>query len=102
MIRRRQLFRHEPHNVIYGDCHRTAIACLLDMEPWQVPHFTQLAHTTPGYDWESGVAAFLALGVAFFLVAVLGFLGAAAFLGLVTFLVTVFLGAWNYNLRQIT
>lgn len=60
MIRRHQLFRHEPHNEIYGDCHRTAIACLLDMEPWQVPHFTQLAHTTPGYDWESGVAAFLA------------------------------------------
>ena len=52
--------------------------------------------------YSLGVAAFLALGVAFFLVAVLGFLGAAAFLGLVAFLVAVFLGAWDYNLRQIT
>ena len=47
--------------------------------------------------YSLGVAAFLALGVAFFLVAVLGFLGAAAFLGLVAFLVAVFLGAWNKN-----
>ena len=52
--------------------------------------------------YSLGVAAFLALGAAFFLVAVLGFLGAAAFLGLVAFLVAVFLGAWDYNLRQIT
>jgi hypothetical protein len=49
--------------------------------------------------YSLGAAAFLALGVAFFLVAVLGFLGAAAFLGLVAFLVAVFLvavflGAW--------
>ena len=50
--------------------------------------------------YSLGVAAFLALGVAFFLVAGLGFLlGAAAFLGLVAFLVAVFLvavflGAW--------
>ena len=52
--------------------------------------------------YSLGVAAFLALGVAFFLVAVLGFLGAAAFLGLVAFLVAAFLVAWDYNLRQIT
>ena len=52
--------------------------------------------------YSLGVSAFLGLGVAFFLVAVLGFLGAAAFLGLVDFLVAVFLGAWDYNLRQIT
>jgi len=43
--------------------------------------------------YSLGVAAFLGLGVAFFLVAVLGFLGAAAFLGLAVFLVAVFLGA---------
>lgn len=39
MIRRKQLFRHDPANGVYGDCHRTAIACLLDLEPDQVPHF---------------------------------------------------------------
>ncbi|MGE8281112.1 MAG: hypothetical protein ACN6O2_11810 [Stenotrophomonas sp.] len=60
MIRRHQLFRHEPHNEIFGDCHRTALGCLLDLEPWQVPHFTQLANTVPGYEWEAGQAAFLA------------------------------------------
>lgn len=60
MIRRHQLFRHEPHNEIFGDCHRTALACLLDLEPWQVPHFAQLANTVPGYNWEQGQAAFLA------------------------------------------
>ena len=52
--------------------------------------------------YSLGVTAFLGLGVAFFLVAVLGFLGAAAFLGLVAFLVAAFLGAWDYNLRQKT
>lgn len=60
MIRRHQLFRHEPHNDIYGDCHRTAVACLLDKEPWEVPHFTQLAYTVAGYDWERGQAEYLA------------------------------------------
>lgn len=60
MIRRHQLLRHEPHNEIYGDCHRTAIGCLLDLEPWQVPHFVQLGHTVPGYTWEAGQAEFLA------------------------------------------
>lgn len=54
MIERKQLLRHEPHNEIYGDCNRTAIACLLDKEPWEVPHFAQLWATTPGYDWKAG------------------------------------------------
>ena len=41
----------------------------------------------------------MVLGVDFFLVAVLGFLGPAAFLAfLVPSLVAVFLGAWNYNI----
>lgn len=39
MIYRKQLFRHDPANGVYGDCHRTAIACLLNLEPEQVPHF---------------------------------------------------------------
>jgi hypothetical protein len=43
--------------------------------------------------YSLGVAAFLALGAAFFLVAVLGFLAAVAFLGAAVFLVAVALGA---------
>lgn len=39
MIKRKQLFRHKPEQGTYGDCHRTCIACLLDIEPEQVPHW---------------------------------------------------------------
>lgn len=39
MIKRKQLYRHKPAEGQIGDCHRTAIACLLDMEPADVPHF---------------------------------------------------------------
>lgn len=38
----KQRFRHQPDKGIYGDCHRTALACLLDMEPEQVPHFGEM------------------------------------------------------------
>lgn len=39
MIKRKQIFRHDPANGTFGDCHRTCIACLLDLEPEQVPHW---------------------------------------------------------------
>ena len=35
----KQLFRHRPAEGIFGDCHRTAIACVLDMDAKDVPHF---------------------------------------------------------------
>lgn len=35
----KQKFLHDPDNGVYGDCARTALACLLDMEPEYVPHF---------------------------------------------------------------
>ncbi|WP_420408638.1 hypothetical protein [Hoeflea sp.] len=38
MIKRKQLFRHKPDEGVYGDCARTVIACLLDIEPEEVPH----------------------------------------------------------------
>lgn len=47
MIHRKQRFRHDPDNGVYGDCHRTALACLLDMEPEEVPHFGG-DYTDPG------------------------------------------------------
>lgn len=34
-----QLCRHDPDNGQYGDCFRTAVACLLDLHPSDVPHF---------------------------------------------------------------
>lgn len=38
----KQLFRHRPDDDVIGDCHRTALACLLDREPADVPHFAQM------------------------------------------------------------
>lgn len=38
MIPHKQRFRHDPENGVYGDCYRTALACLLDLEPEEVPH----------------------------------------------------------------
>lgn len=33
-----QRIRHNPTGGTYGDCYRTAIACLLDVDPEEVPH----------------------------------------------------------------
>lgn len=35
----KQHILHKPDKGIYGDCFRTALACLLDMEVLSVPHF---------------------------------------------------------------
>lgn len=35
----KQAFRHKPEEGIYGDCHRTVLACLLDMDRDDVPNF---------------------------------------------------------------
>lgn len=50
MIRHKQLFRHEPEKGIYGDCHRTALACILNLpSPEHAPHFIG--------EWEAKAAA---------------------------------------------
>lgn len=43
MIEQKQLFRHHPSRGEIGDCHRTAIACLLHLRPDEVPHFGELS-----------------------------------------------------------
>ena len=35
----KQLHKHDPDNGVWGDCHRTAIGCLLDIEPELIPNF---------------------------------------------------------------
>lgn len=35
----KQLIRHDPDNGLYGDCHRTCWAVILDFDPADVPHF---------------------------------------------------------------
>lgn len=40
MTPHKQMFRHEPASGIFGDCWRTAIACILDLHPTEVPHIS--------------------------------------------------------------
>lgn len=35
----KQAFKHDPVNGVFGDCHRTAIAMILNMDRDEVPHF---------------------------------------------------------------
>jgi len=35
----KQLFKHDPDNGVIGDCQRTAIACILNLDVEEVPHF---------------------------------------------------------------
>lgn len=41
MIYHKQRFRHLPEEGQYGDCMRTVLACLLDKQLDEVPHFLQ-------------------------------------------------------------
>lgn len=58
MLKQKQLIKHRPDEGIYGDCHRTAIACLLHMKPEDVPNFGE--HYTDGYKFVESVEAWLA------------------------------------------
>lgn len=39
MLHNKQLFLHKPEEGQYGDCHRTALACILNLQPEEAPHF---------------------------------------------------------------
>ncbi len=41
MIPQKQLFLHKPSEGRIGDCWRTALACVLDMQAVDVPHFME-------------------------------------------------------------
>ena len=56
MKRLKQLNKHDPDNGFYGDCYRTAIACLLDKDsPDEVPHFIDKDNE----DWEADTREYL-------------------------------------------
>ena len=44
----RQLCAHDPDAGIFGDCERTAFACLLDKHPSEVPHWMESGDTDEG------------------------------------------------------
>ena len=41
MLKQKQLYRHLPEEGQIGDCARTVLACLFDLKPGEVPHFTK-------------------------------------------------------------
>lgn len=59
MIKHIQRFRHKPEEGIFGDCHRTCFACLMDLEPEEVPNFGE--HYADPVAFKREVDKFLAL-----------------------------------------
>ena len=61
MTPHKQLLLHDPDNGVYGDCYRTALGCLLDMPPEQVPHFLEnLGADSTGTEWQAARDLWLA------------------------------------------
>jgi len=58
MTPQKQRFRHRPDDGEIGDCHRTAIACLLDIDRDAVPHFGE-HHFNDMAAFNQGVNTFL-------------------------------------------
>lgn len=54
-----QLVLHDPETDRRGDCFRTCIACLLEVDPEEVPHVVQ-AHCDGGEHWLHAINAWLA------------------------------------------
>ncbi|MDI1264998.1 MAG: hypothetical protein PS018_17245 [bacterium] len=55
----KQLFRHRPADGIFGDCHRTAIAIVLDLDAADVPHFMDQSDGKNANDAHDRVEAWL-------------------------------------------
>ena len=57
----KQVYRHDPENGIYGDCQRTVVGCLLNIEPEKIPHWLDLGADPDAYDnWRANMDAWLA------------------------------------------
>lgn len=55
----KMLLKHDPENGVWGDCHRTAIAALLDLHPSEVPHFYEQGPVKPSADVEDDINRWL-------------------------------------------
>lgn len=63
MMPQKQLYRHEPENGRNGDCHRTAVACMLDLAVEEVPHFfAEVDPKDKDLAWDAQQAWFAARG----------------------------------------
>lgn len=52
MLKRKQLYRHNPEKGEYGDCWRTVIANMLNIAPETVPHFVEQSEKDPELDCD--------------------------------------------------
>jgi hypothetical protein len=71
----RQLIEHAPENGLWGDCQRTCVAAILDMDVADVPHFCDAPHYPKGHPehWQARQDQWLAeRGLATFIVAYSG------------------------------
>lgn len=59
MIPHRQLIKHDPSIGHYGDCMRTCIASLLDLQPEDVPHFLEDGCQDSAKVWDERIYPFL-------------------------------------------
>lgn len=59
MTPQKQLNLHDPANGVWGDCYRTAIACLLDLRPEEVPHLNEDTGAGDMADQDRKMAAWL-------------------------------------------
>lgn len=48
----KQAYQHDPDNGIFGDCYRTCLACMLNMDRDHVPHYVTTMNPD---DWASVV-----------------------------------------------
>jgi hypothetical protein len=48
----KQAYLHDPSNGIFGDCYRTCLACILDMDRDDVPHYVT---TMDPVEWAENV-----------------------------------------------
>jgi hypothetical protein len=55
----KQTILHDPKNGSYGDCYRTALACILDLDPHEVPHFMHGLSNDEGALFEARVDQWL-------------------------------------------
>ncbi len=58
MTPQKQKFRHAPEAGVWGDCHRTAIASLLDLDRDEVPNWAEM-HWDDGSAFDSAVESWL-------------------------------------------
>jgi len=54
MLKQKQRYLHDPDHGIIGDCHRTAFACILDLNRDLVPHWGEIYYNDTA-EWTKAV-----------------------------------------------